>query len=583
MSATRPLEGIQQSTPLPRLLVELPSWSEVFLENLHDLIFPRSLPALELHSTPAPFWTDVFVTRRLPWSRFLQSVACHVVALALLVAFTRFFALQPQVVANPIFDHAQVIYYQSSEYLPPLDTRSAEKDQSAKSDPEFARQPIISVPPEADNRSQTVVSPPNIKLKRDVAQPNIVAWSEKRSDQMQKPRLAIPPVPLTPAADITRIAPQLQNSVVAPPPSLRTSNATTFQTPQPAVIAPPPTVQTASTRPPGDINVGPSSAIAPAPQLPLAEQRAIPGSPSASLGALQLVPPPPSLSASSSSLGARGRVIALSLHPSVGAPPSSPPGNRRGTFASTPGGRAGASGSPGENSGNTIGGAGSGGKQIASGSTRKGNSNAPAGLYVGSTATTTSPVAGGDNKVPSNSVNPNLVASVRLPRVTSAPSRPVQSESASKLSDAERAVFGNRKFYSLTLNMPNLNSAGGSWVIRFAELNHASNTGDHPNNYDANSTPDLSQPAATRKVDPAYPLQLMRENVSGTVILYAVIHADGTVGNVRILRGVDDRLDRFASQAVAQWQFQPATKNGNPVDVEATFQIPFHPSRATNF
>ena len=71
----------------------------------------------------------------------------------------------------------------------------------------------------------------------------------------------------------------------------------------------------------------------------------------------------------------------------------------------------------------------------------------------------------------------------------------------------------------------------------------------------------------------------MRENVSGTVILYAIIHADGTVGNVRVLRGVDERLDQFASQAIAQWQFQPAMKNGSPVDVEATFQIPFRPAR----
>ena len=85
---------------------------------------------------------------------------------------------------------------------------------------------------------------------------------------------------------------------------------------------------------------------------------------------------------------------------------------------------------------------------------------------------------------------------------------------------------------------------------------------------------------ATRKVDPAYPQQLMRENVHGTVILYAVIHADGSVGNIRVLRGVDERLDRFASEAIARWQFQPATKNGAPVDVEATFQIPFRPSRA---
>jgi TonB family protein len=151
---------------------------------------------------------------------------------------------------------------------------------------------------------------------------------------------------------------------------------------------------------------------------------------------------------------------------------------------------------------------------------------------------------------------------------------------SAKLSEAERAVFGNRKFYSLTLNMPNLNSTGGSWVIRFAEL--ARDYSSH----DLNDTPaaDLSQPMATRKVDPKYPIQLMRENVAGTVILYAVIHADGTVGNVRILRGVDDRIDQYASQAVAQWQFQPATKNGAPVDVEATFQIPFKPARVgTNF
>ena len=71
----------------------------------------------------------------------------------------------------------------------------------------------------------------------------------------------------------------------------------------------------------------------------------------------------------------------------------------------------------------------------------------------------------------------------------------------------------------------------------------------------------------------------MRQNVSGTVILYAVIHADGTVGSVRVLRSVDDRLDQFASEAIAKWQFQPATKNGSAVDVEATFWIPFRPGK----
>ena len=73
--------------------------------------------------------------------------------------------------------------------------------------------------------------------------------------------------------------------------------------------------------------------------------------------------------------------------------------------------------------------------------------------------------------------------------------------------ELEKKVFGDRKFYSMTLNMPNLNSAGGSWVIRFAELKEDSAHGD------------LVAPLATRKVDPGYPAELMRRNVQGTVTL----------------------------------------------------------------
>ncbi len=62
------------------------------------------------------------------------------------------------------------------------------------------------------------------------------------------------------------------------------------------------------------------------------------------------------------------------------------------------------------------------------------------------------------------------------------------------------------------------------------------------------------------------------------MILYAVIHADGTVGDVRVLRSADERLDQYASAAIARWKFEPATKNGAAVDVEATFWIPFHPA-----
>lgn len=578
--------------PVPRLLVELPSWPAVFLGNLRDLVYPPRHAPLELAFTPAPFWPDVFVTRTLPWSRFLQSAVYHVLAGGAVIGLSHLFAMQPRIVRQqPAFDHSQVIYYQAQEYLPPIDTRAASSAPPRKPDPELSPQPIISVPRESDNRSQTIVAPPSVKLKRDVAMPNIVAWS----DRQQKPQLAIPDAPLIPAAEIRRMAPTtensvvtpppdaarlqprrssptLQNSVVAPPPDVRASNTHASIGLQPDLIAPPPSVDAASVRRLGDVNIGPSNVIAPAPQLPLAAQRTAPGAAIATGVAPQVVPPPPSVTGSAAggaSAGSRGNLIALNLHPAVTGPPDSPAGNRRGTFAATPAGHAGASGAPassGTNSTpNSVG--GSTGSAAHTG-------NLPGGLYVGTPSAAPKSIAGPPAATaPTNTVNPNLIASVHPPRVGA--THPMQPDDVSKLTEPERAVFGNRRFYSVTLNMPNLNSGGGSWVIRFAELRHESPTLPSA----SVPTADLSQPMATRKVDPAYPLQLMRQNVHGTVLLYAVIHADGTVGNVRVLRGVDDRLDRYATEAVSQWKFDPATKNGAPVDVEATFQIPFRPTR----
>jgi TonB family protein len=265
-------------------------------------------------------------------------------------------------------------------------------------------------------------------------------------------------------------------------------------------------------------------------------------------------------------------MIALNLQPAVGAPPTPPAGNRRGNFAATPEGHRGASGTPGTTTEN--------GKDNAGGSGRK-NSNLPSGLYVGKTSNAPSSVAGdpASKNLPADSVNPNLLANARPPRI---PTR-TQPEGDSKLSEEERAVFGSRKFYSLSLSMPNLNSAGGSWIVRFAALkpDAASSAPSRAASGDSSSE-NLSAPTAARKVDPAYPELLMRQNIGGTVILYAIIHSDGTVGNVRVLRSVDERIDHFASAAVAKWQFQPATKNGASVDVEATFSIPFRPSRAAS-
>jgi TonB family protein len=519
----------------------------------------------------------------------MQSGAYHILVLAIIWAGSQFLALQPRVIPPTTFERADVIYYAPSEYLPPLDTRDSNSAQVEKADPEYSAQPIISVPPEADNHSQTIVTPPNIQLHNEVASYNVVALLERMPDN---PRMPIGPAPAVPASEISRIAPRMERSVIAPPPEVP-DKSRTLSAPQAAVIAPPPDIRAGATRRLGDLNIAHSSVIAPAPQLALDAQRALPGRTSTALsrGSAQVIAPPPSLGAPGRSRSG-GSMIALSLHPAVGAPPAPPAGNRRGSFAATPEGHRGASGASGESAGGNSTGSSreaASGKASGSGSGRKGNSDLPSGLYVGKAATTTSPVAGdlAPKSSTAYSVNPNLIANSRPPRSTA---RGLQSDGESKLSQEERAVFGNRKFYSLSLNMPNLNSAGGSWIIRFAALKPDSSPSSLAARAAASADPssvtvssasstDLSAPSATRKFDPAYPLELMRQNVGGTVILYGVIRADGTVGSVRVLRSVDDRLDQFASQAIAKWQFQPATKNGAAVDVEATFWIPFRPAK----
>ena len=115
----------------------------------------------------------------------------------------------------------------------------------------------------------------------------------------------------------------------------------------------------------------------------------------------------------------------------------------------------------------------------------------------------------------------------------------------------------------MVLNMPNLTSSVGSWIIRYAELIPSVDKAD------------LSAPVALNKVDPAYPAEFIRDRVEGTVVLYAVIHANGTVDGIRVLESGDQRLNDIAMNALSRWRFRPGTKQGVAVDIEAVVQVPF--------
>jgi len=131
-------------------------------------------------------------------------------------------------------------------------------------------------------------------------------------------------------------------------------------------------------------------------------------------------------------------------------------------------------------------------------------------------------------------------------------------------------IFASKKIYKMLVNMPNLNSATGSWILNFSEL-LVNSEGPRV------ASSDVSAPGPLRKIDPKYPPTLMNEHVEGEVVLYAVIRCDGSIDSIQLVHGIDEQLDANAMVALSQWKFRPATKQGTPVDLEAIVHIPFHP------
>jgi TonB family protein len=130
-------------------------------------------------------------------------------------------------------------------------------------------------------------------------------------------------------------------------------------------------------------------------------------------------------------------------------------------------------------------------------------------------------------------------------------------------------IFASKKIYKMQIDMPNLNSATGSWILNFSEMRVNSDGPRQP-------SADLSGPAPLRKIDPKYPPTLINEHVEGEVVLYAVIRRDGSVDSIQLVRGIDEQLDANAMNALSQWKFRPALRQGEPVELEAIVHIPFH-------
>ncbi len=73
-----------------------------------------------------------------------------------------------------------------------------------------------------------------------------------------------------------------------------------------------------------------------------------------------------------------------------------------------------------------------------------------------------------------------------------------------------------------------------------------------------------------------YTEEARQNKVQGSVVLQVVFHANGTISDIRVVRGLPDGLTEKAIEAAKRIRFQPAVKNGSPVSVRGTLDFSFN-------
>jgi TonB family protein len=85
----------------------------------------------------------------------------------------------------------------------------------------------------------------------------------------------------------------------------------------------------------------------------------------------------------------------------------------------------------------------------------------------------------------------------------------------------------------------------------------------------------VEPPRLLREVKASYTDEARRAGITGNVEMEITIRRDGSVSDIRILRGLGGGLNDRAAAAVRQWRFAPARLKGTPVDVIVEVAVEF--------
>lgn len=496
-----------------------------------------------------------WIEGRIPGRALTASTLWHIAAVSIMVLPIWGFLPSAQPMAAPM--HIELTWDASANDLPPISLPApapkpkplpVKRDEDPQpevprgADAYHPRQTILSIPVRVTHPRQTLIQPgaPAVPPKIDPQLPNMVEWAATTP----QPKL------------------QLQLTAKAAAPNIKRGDVRD-------IAAPDIPNQENS---PGPLNIAASPVINPAPQLAVSPM-SVPVAQQHPVRQENAIAPVIAPDASTGDESLR-RVIALSTDPAPPAPVVEVPrGNLAARISISPEGTK--SGTPGGADPPGATGTGVPGTAISAGGSNKtggGSSSLPAAVSI--TGGSRDPGAGasggggiGNRPDGRLNLNPKLSLPARPDSTNSIRNGPSVVGTIDPSIPPDKILSG-KEVYTMHIDMPNLTSAAGSWILNFAQIDEGKELAVRPKGR-------LSAPVLERKVDPEYPPAFIKAHVEGQVILYAIIRKDGSVDSIQRVRGLEPQLDKNAMEALAQWTFRPATREGMPVDIEAVVYIPF--------
>ncbi len=86
----------------------------------------------------------------------------------------------------------------------------------------------------------------------------------------------------------------------------------------------------------------------------------------------------------------------------------------------------------------------------------------------------------------------------------------------------------------------------------------------------------VSPPRVIYQPEPEFSEEARKAKYQGVCTLGLIVGADGRPSNIRVLSSLGMGLDEKAIEAVKNWKFEPAMKEGHPVRVEIAVEVDFH-------